>query len=515
MSISNLGALAQVRGVEPEPTSPGPLARKLSRDTATPPPQEPPIWGEGVVKRAARKNYPRGLVFGQQLDVAGRTWGVFDAASDREDEEEYHQRRRRCLPAIVIRCVDYLNIWGPQEEGVFRISGRSSHINRLRRDFDAGADLDLTLCEPADLDPHAIASIFKSFIRELPEPMLPPYVENKLDEYLHKSKDVDVDELVALISTLPSANWFLLADVVGLIDLIPRHSAVNRMTTNALMISLGPTLRLSGDHVSLLVRHREQLFADPPLVSAADLIDFGSDDEIALSPVYDDVQLPAPIPIPAPSKPRPMSRISKRPSFGNLLSRSSNSSMRRSQSEMGLSVSPAPPRLALPEAVQVALPSFGGSLPSHAHGIAEEMESIDESPFAKSTETLEEAHYPTGTVAARTRVFSTPTPIADRFRRSSNLQHELRPPSDLASSASSFVSDNSFQSNELPIPSNPISSLRRSPPLFFQSTAAGSSPPATRAGTKRKDDTGADRSSDTEAPGGAKRLSSGPSLDEY
>lgn len=30
----------------------------------------------------------------------------------------------------------------------------------------AGADFDMTECGPADLDPHAVSSLFKAFLRE-------------------------------------------------------------------------------------------------------------------------------------------------------------------------------------------------------------------------------------------------------------------------------------------------------------------------------------------------------------
>ena len=59
-----------------------------------------------------------------------------------------------------------MEIWGPKEEGIFRISGRTSHLSRLRKEFDTGADLDLTRCHPADLDPHAVSGIFKTYLRE-------------------------------------------------------------------------------------------------------------------------------------------------------------------------------------------------------------------------------------------------------------------------------------------------------------------------------------------------------------
>ena len=43
---------------------------------------------------------------------------------------------------------------------------------KLRAEFDAGADYNLVECEPGDLDPHAVSSIFKTFLRELPSSLL-------------------------------------------------------------------------------------------------------------------------------------------------------------------------------------------------------------------------------------------------------------------------------------------------------------------------------------------------------
>jgi hypothetical protein len=47
-----------------------------------------------------------------------------------------------------------------------RISGRPSHVSRLRAEFDAGADYELSEIHPSDLDPHAVSSLFKAYLRE-------------------------------------------------------------------------------------------------------------------------------------------------------------------------------------------------------------------------------------------------------------------------------------------------------------------------------------------------------------
>ncbi|KAG5735485.1 Rho GTPase-activating protein gacZ [Termitomyces sp. T112] len=99
----------------------------------------------------------------------------------------------RKLPALVVRCAQHLLIWGIQEEGLFRIPGRALHVSRLRAEFDSGSDFDMTECSPIDLDPHAVASVFKAFLRELPESILTatllPYFDAAMAQ---ESKDTEV-----------------------------------------------------------------------------------------------------------------------------------------------------------------------------------------------------------------------------------------------------------------------------------------------------------------------------------
>lgn len=39
-------------------------------------------------------------------------------------------------------------------------------MQRLRVEFDSGADFDMSECGPGEIDPHAVASIFKAYLRE-------------------------------------------------------------------------------------------------------------------------------------------------------------------------------------------------------------------------------------------------------------------------------------------------------------------------------------------------------------
>ena len=64
-----------------------------------------PIFQEGVVLRVGGDRM--GRVFGKDLVDVGRVWGVTEATTLGAGETEWETRRKQCLPALVVRCVEY------------------------------------------------------------------------------------------------------------------------------------------------------------------------------------------------------------------------------------------------------------------------------------------------------------------------------------------------------------------------------------------------------------------------
>ena len=76
------------------------------------------------------------------------------------------------LPAVVYRCLEYLETKdAANEEGIFRLSGSNVVIKQLRERFNTEGDVDL-LSEPTPYDVHAVASLLKAYLRELPNTVL-------------------------------------------------------------------------------------------------------------------------------------------------------------------------------------------------------------------------------------------------------------------------------------------------------------------------------------------------------
>jgi len=68
---------------------------------------------------------------------------------------------------LVTKLVQFLEEEAISIEGIFRIAGFPSEVNKLREYFEKGEDLDISCA-----DPHVIASLFKLYFRNLKEPLL-------------------------------------------------------------------------------------------------------------------------------------------------------------------------------------------------------------------------------------------------------------------------------------------------------------------------------------------------------
>ncbi|KAI9632651.1 uncharacterized protein MKK02DRAFT_20704 [Dioszegia hungarica] len=535
-SISGLSSIAAGEGSGSR-LEPPKVSRKSSRDRSVSAQAsmgssvDGPVLHPSAILRPAAPGF--GKVFGRDITEAAKACGVVESARDVEGMDPREKRRRECLPAVVIRAVDYLEIWGPKEEGIFRISGRSSHLNRLRKEFDAGADIDMSDCHPGDLDPHAVSGLFKSYLRELPSPLLTKDLCPRFEAAVRSappSHTVDLnaepDDLSTLLPLLPAANWFLLADIVKLLHLIPSHSATNRMTLNALMLSLGPSLNVPGTVLTDLLDRRVELFSAPPPISARqtayELIDFG-DTPVVLATAEDISRSASPVsrhtaePVSAPvaDKPKKLNLLPKKPSLSRLFSSPSPVPARQDGAASPSLVQPSPPRVEL-RTDSPRLPSFESEAEREPEVLQEKYLATE--PTEPSTA---ESPYRTGTVEERAKVFtpSTSTPIADLYSGSSNkLPSRSGKSSNGSVNSSASVPSLTFGPT-LPgsapdsSPTNPASFNRaHGPSIFFQSGSTGrhvrtsSAHSSIGAGVKR---------SETEEAGDegrVKRLSTGPNV---
>lgn len=137
---------------------------------------------------------------------------------------------------------------GPFTVGIFRKSANA----RLCREVAARLEADPDYC--LDEVPIAVVgSVFKDFLRSLPNCLLDSRLLNKWIEAVTRT-DVTDDEqresVEKLLKKIPAENLLLLKHVLCLLWHISQHSSVNKMCPSNLAVCIGPSLLSSSKIIS-------------------------------------------------------------------------------------------------------------------------------------------------------------------------------------------------------------------------------------------------------------------------
>ncbi|XP_040187045.1 rho GTPase-activating protein 44 isoform X5 [Rana temporaria] len=136
-------------------------------------------------------------------------------------------------------CVTMLLECGMQEEGLFRVAPSASKLKKLK------AALDCCVVDVAEYsaDPHAIAGALKSYLRELPEPLM---TFELYEEWIQASNIQDQDKRLQALwnacEKLPKSNYNNFKYVIKFLSKLTEFQDANKMTPSNMAIVLGPNL---------------------------------------------------------------------------------------------------------------------------------------------------------------------------------------------------------------------------------------------------------------------------------
>lgn len=191
---------------------------------------------------------------------------------------------RVALPAVVYRCIQYLEARGAiNEEGIFRLSGSNVVIKALKERFDNEGDINLVEDEQYH-DIHAVASMLKAYLRELPTSILTRDLHLAFVGVTEmNSQPEKVAVLHDLVARLPLANLTLLRYLIAFLIKIIDHADRNKMTVRNVGIVFSPTLTIPAPVFALFLQNYELIFGASPseydLPSPASASDDRSDKE--------------------------------------------------------------------------------------------------------------------------------------------------------------------------------------------------------------------------------------------
>ncbi|CAI4225639.1 unnamed protein product [Auanema sp. JU1783] len=185
------------------------------------------------------------------------------------DLSEHVQHSRKPIAIPIEECCTFLRRTALREKGLFRISGNSVKIKKLKASFDAGHyEYDIQSLEN---DPHSLCGVLKLYLRELPGSLLVNRLFDSWVEALQLDGEGRINAFRNVLKNLPVENFNNLCYLIDFLTDVMSFQLDTSMNATNLAIVFGPNL-LVGDNeenrtvnkiVEILLLESDQLFGIP------------------------------------------------------------------------------------------------------------------------------------------------------------------------------------------------------------------------------------------------------------
>ena len=154
----------------------------------------------------------------------------------------------RPLPDFLIHIFAYFlsDVEKMKHKGLFRIPSKTDVMNESRDRLNRGETIHWET-EFSD-DPDLVGSIFKLYLRELPEPLFPFHFYRQMvtifegDSQEESKEEISVEKILKVLKELPSYNYQFLCYFFHFMNRIAYYCEYNCMSENNLAIVFGPSL---------------------------------------------------------------------------------------------------------------------------------------------------------------------------------------------------------------------------------------------------------------------------------
>lgn len=182
--------------------------------------------------------------------------------------------------AVVKNCMDAIESRGINDQGLYRVVGVSSKVQRLLSllmDVKTGCDVDLSTAGEWEI--KTITSALKLYLRSLPEPLMTYELhEQFINPAKSGSPESRVNAIHFLVYKLPEKNQEMLHLLIKHLANVSTNAKKNLMTVANLGVVFGPTLMRPQEEtvaaimdlkfqnivVEILIENHEKIFSSPP-----------------------------------------------------------------------------------------------------------------------------------------------------------------------------------------------------------------------------------------------------------
>uniref|UniRef100_A0A3P9CED0 SLIT-ROBO Rho GTPase activating protein 3 n=1 Tax=Maylandia zebra TaxID=106582 RepID=A0A3P9CED0_9CICH len=170
-----------------------------------------------------------------------RPRSIFNPRLFNGNMEAFIQDSGQPIPAVVESCIRYINLYGLQQQGIFRVPGSQVEVNDIKNAFERGEDP--LMDDQTDHDINSVAGVLKLYFRGLENPLFPKerfadlISTTKLDSGAERAH-----HLQQIIVTLPRPVIIVMRYLFAFLNHLSQYSDENMMDPYNLAICFGPTL---------------------------------------------------------------------------------------------------------------------------------------------------------------------------------------------------------------------------------------------------------------------------------
>ncbi|CAD7679903.1 unnamed protein product [Nyctereutes procyonoides] len=162
------------------------------------------------------------------------------------DLQEQLQRSGQEVPQVLKSCAEFVEEYGVVD-GIYRLSGVSSNIQKLRQEFEAERKPDLRK-DVYLQDIHCVSSLCKAYFRELPDPLLTYRLYDKFADVVGVQLEPErLVKILEVLRELPVPNYRTLEFLMRHLVHMASFSAQTNMHARNLAIVWAPNLLRSKD----------------------------------------------------------------------------------------------------------------------------------------------------------------------------------------------------------------------------------------------------------------------------
>ncbi|KAM9101136.1 SLIT-ROBO Rho GTPase-activating protein 3 isoform X3 [Antechinus flavipes] len=147
----------------------------------------------------------------------------------------------QAIPLVVESCIRYINLYGLQQQGIFRVPGSQVEVNDIKNSFERGEDP--LADDQNERDINSVAGVLKLYFRGLENPLFP---KERFQDLISTIKMESPAERVHLIQqilvTLPRVVIVVMRYLFAFLNHLSQYSDENMMDPYNLAICFGPTL---------------------------------------------------------------------------------------------------------------------------------------------------------------------------------------------------------------------------------------------------------------------------------